>query len=188
MRRLLVPLFVELLLGCANAFSQTPSDPGRLLKKWTFYWFGVDASPTGQGFEFPVRLTDGPFTSYGLECPRCVIRPATDRTRFTLPPFGSQATLSFGQDRAELFSGFGGVNAWRADNVTIEPDRRYASFRRDSSFNDAWLAQGWAGARVAVDPSRHVWLGALGRYLSNFGDGKKHWNTFGGSATYQFGR
>ncbi len=217
MPRLFAPLFCGLLLACVGAFCQEPSDttstsPGLgvalptlkpikqfdwsaqrnrvasgLQKHLTFYSFGVDASPTGQGFEFPVRLTEGPFTAQGLECPRCVIRPTTERTKFTLPPFGSEATLSLWQDRAELFTGVGGINAWRADNVTIETDLRGGSFRRDSSFNDAWLAQGWAGAKVAVDPSRHVWLGAAGRYLSNFGYGKKHWNTVGGSATFQFG-
>ncbi len=68
--------------------------------------------------------------------------------------------------------------------MTLELDRR-GGFRRDSSFNDAWLAQGWAGARVAVDHNRRIWLGGLGRYVENLGYGKKHWNTFGGTATFQ---
>lgn len=149
------------------------------VKNLTIESFGFSAQATGQGFEFPLRLTDGAFASYGLECPFCITRPTSDRTRFTLPPFGAQATLSLWHDRAELFTGFGGINAWRPDNTLIQPNRR------GSSFNDAWLAQSGAGARVAVDRNRRIWFGAAGRYLSNFGEGKKHWNTFGGSATFQ---
>ncbi len=155
------------------------------LKRLTIESFGAGSAPTGQGFELTPRLTEGPFTSHGLECPRCVIRPTTDRARFTLPPFGSQATLS-ASDRVQLFTGLGGVNAWRADNVTVDLDPR-GGYRRDRSFNDAWLAQGWAGGNVAIDHNRHVWLGAAGRYLSNLGYGKKTWTTFSGAATFQFG-
>jgi hypothetical protein len=168
---------------------QKPDSGSVFLKNLTIESFGVNSSPTGEGFEFPSRLTDGPFTSFGLECPRCVIRPTTDRVRPTLPPFGSQTTLSFWKNRAQFFTGMGGVNAWRAENVTIEPDFRSGrlgnSWRRDSSYDDAWLEQGWAGGKIAVDPDRRIWLGAVGRYLSNFGAGKKHWNTFAGSATFQ---
>ncbi len=56
-----------------------------------------------------------------------------DRSRFTLPPFGGQATLPLWQDWAELFTGIGGVNAWKPDNTLVEPNRR------GTSFNDAWF-------------------------------------------------
>lgn len=207
MRRFIVPLFV-LLWGCAAAFSQAVSDGtairsssgvelptlksvkqqewsvpkdhsgSEFVKDLTIESFGYDGSPTGQGFEFPMRLTDGAFASHGLECPFCLARPTSDRIRYTLPPFGAQATLSALHGRAELVSGFGGVNAWRPDNTLILPNRR------DTSFNDAWLLQGSAGSRIAVDRDRRFWLGAAGRYLSNFGEGKKHWNSFAGSATF----
>jgi hypothetical protein len=210
MRQLIVPGLLGLLSACAGAFCQDLSDPTILrpglgveiptsesveqvdwsvhkgssgpgfVKNLTIESFGFGPLPTGQGFEFPVRLTEGAFPSNGLECPRCLTRPTSDRTRFTLPPFGAQATLSLWHDRAQLFTGFGGINAWKPDNTLIEPNRR------GTSFNDAWLLQSWAGGRVAVDRSKHLWFGAAGRYLSNFGEGKKHWNSFGGSATFQF--
>jgi hypothetical protein len=157
------------------------------LKDLTVESFGFDLSPTGQGFESPLRFTNAPVVSDGLECPRCIARPAMERSRFTLPPFGAQATLSLWHDRTEIYTGFGGVNAWKPDNTLIEAGRGGAPFSRARSFNDAWLLQGDAGARVAVDHGRHLWLGPVGRYVSSFGEGKKHWNTFGGTATFHFG-
>jgi hypothetical protein len=151
------------------------------LKNLTVESFGFDLSPTGQGYESPLRFTNSPSTANWLECPRCIARPAMERSRFTLPPFGAQATLPLWHERAELFTGFGGVNGWKPDNTLIEPGRR------GTSFNDAWLLQGEVGARVAVDHGRHLWLGPVGRYVSNFGEGKKHWNTFGGTATFRLG-
>jgi hypothetical protein len=169
MRRLIVPV-LAVLSGCAGAFSQdvsggTTIKPGSgvviptlksvkqqnwsepkggsgsgFLKHLTVESFGYGASPTGQGFEFPLRLTDGAFASHGLECPFCLTRPTSDRIRYTLPPFGAQATLSTLHDRAELFTGFGGVNAWKPDNTLILPGRR------DTSFNDALLVQEWRAA------------------------------------------
>ena len=151
------------------------------LKNLTIESFGYYPAPTGEGFEFPFRLSDGPGTAYGLECPLCTVRPAAmERTRYSLPAFGSEATLGTFGDRGELYLGYGGINAWRSDNTLILE-------RRSSSFNDAWLVQTSAGARLALDKEKHFWLGTAGRYLQNFGDGKKHWNTFGGSATFQFG-
>ncbi|MGI9075414.1 MAG: hypothetical protein ACR2JB_29755 [Bryobacteraceae bacterium] len=209
MRRLVVTL-LGLLSGCAGGFSQDPSSgttikPGLgvdiptlklvqqqdwsvnkhgsgsgFVKHLTLESFGYGVSPPGQGFEFPLRLTDGAFASHGLECPFCLTRPTSDRARYTLPPFGAQATLSTLHDRAELFTEFGGANAWKPDNTLIQPNRR------GPSFNDAWLVQGVGAGRLAVDRNRRLWLGAAGRYLENFGEGKKHWNSFGGSATFQF--
>jgi hypothetical protein len=209
MRRLMVTL-LGLLSGCAGAFSQDPSGgatikPGLgiemptlksvkqqewraeknrpvsgFVKHLAIESYGYGLSTTGQGFEFPMRLTEGAFESHGLECPFCLSRPTSDRTRYTLPPFGAQATLSTFHGRAELFTGFGGINAWRPDNTLILPNRR------GTSFNDAWLVQGVGGGRVAVDRNRRFWLGPAVRYLENFGEGKKHWNSFGGSATFQF--
>jgi hypothetical protein len=153
------------------------------LKDLTIESFGYDRSPTGQGFELPLRFTNTPSLSYGLECPRCIVRPAMERSRFSLPPFGFEATLPLEHDRIEVFTGVGGVNAWKPDNTII----KLGLEGRARSFNDIWLLQGNAGARVAVDRNRHLWLGPVGRYVSNFGPGKKHWNTFGGSATFRFG-
>lgn len=157
--------------------------PG-FLKKLTIESFGMGRSALGPGFDFPMRLTDGPITSHGLECPRCIVRPTMDRAKYTLPEFGARATLPLWRGRAQLFSGFGGVNAWKPDNTGIELGQR----GRALSLNDAWLLQGEFGGRIAVDPGQHFWLGGVGRYLQNFGVGKKHWNSVSGSATFTFGR
>lgn len=38
-------------------------------------------------------------------------------------------------------------------------DPAHKGFRRDSSFNDGWLAQEWVGGWVAVTGDRRLWLG-----------------------------
>ena len=106
-----------------------------------------------------------------------------NRAKFTLPPFGAKATLKLRDDRVELFSGFAALEAWKPDN-TFEP-RGLSMF--SSSYGDAWLAQMEAGGRIALDRNQHVWVGATGRHLSNFGPGLKEWNAFSGGATLVFG-
>jgi hypothetical protein len=180
-----------LLVSSGFGLGQTPDRPipgpeqagkgSDFLKDLTIESFGYSSAEVGEGFEFPFRLSDGPGTAYGLECPLCTIRPAgMERRRHSLPAFGFRAILSVFGGRAEFYLGYGGINAWRSDNTLILE-------RRSSSFNDAWLVQTSGGARLAIDKQRHLWLGTAGRYLQNFGDGRKHWNTFGGSATFQFG-
>jgi hypothetical protein len=156
------------------------------LKNLSIESFGFSAAQTGPRYEFPGAMSAGPFTSHGLECPRCIIRPSMERMRYTLPAFGTFATVKLMSGRAELFTGMGGVNAWKPENSIIYVDSQ--GFRRNSSFNDAWLVQGLAGARVAVDKDRQFWLGGAARYMQNYGAGPKHWNSLGGSATFRFGK
>ena len=93
-----------------------------------------------------------------------------DRSRYTLPPFGAQSTLAFWQDRVGLFAGYGGVNAWKPDNSIMDladpdgqkPASGFGKFRRDTSFNDAWLSQNWFGGKFALDHDQRVWLVLLG--------------------------
>jgi hypothetical protein len=67
------------------------------------------ATAVGQGFEFVPGLSSEPSTAYGLDCPRCIVRPPQDRnSRYTIPPFGAMATQTIWSDRAELFGEFGG--------------------------------------------------------------------------------
>ena len=154
------------------------------IKNLTVESFGYNRQSVGPGFENPIQLSYDALTAHGLECPRCVPRPVMDRPKYALPPFGTNAALTFG--RAQLFSQFGGVNAWRADNVL--KDIRSKNDWRASSSNDAWLMQGAAGTRFSVDRNQHIWLGTAGRYFENLGGGKRHWNSLGGSATFLFGR
>jgi hypothetical protein len=120
--------------------------PG-FLKDLTIDSFGYGATAVGQGFEFAPGLSAGPLTAHGMDCPRCIVRPLLDRnSRYTIPPFGAMVTQTSWSGHAELFGRFGGVNGWRVDNTGIEPG--ILSFRRDRSFNDAWLVQSSFGGRV----------------------------------------
>src|SRR5258708_2399377 len=210
MRTLLISSFLGIGSGALNVLAQTPvgtdairpitgitpptfrpvsvwsapkgdSHP-RFLKNLTIESFGYGRAPKAPGFQFTPAYTAALFNLHGLECPGCVVGPV-NRARFTLPPFGSKATLKLRNDRVELFSGFAALEAWKPDN-TFEPRGRSLG---SSSYGDAWLTQVEAGGRVALERSQHLWLGATGRHLLNFGPGKKEWNTFSGGATLEFG-
>jgi len=151
-------------------------------KNLTIDSFGYGLAPLAPGYQFSPSYTSAFFNLQGLECPGCVIGPV-NRAKFTLPPFGARATLKLRDDRFELFSGFAALEAWKPDH-TFEP-RGLSPF--SSSYGDAWLGQVEAGGRVALDRSQHVWVGATGRHLLNFGPGLKEWNTLSGGATFVFG-
>jgi hypothetical protein len=158
-------------------------DPHRgFLKHLTIESFGYGPGPLEPGFQFSPGYTAALFNSHGLECPGCVIGPV-NRAKFTLPPFGAKATLKVWDGRVEFSSGFAALEAWKPDG-TFEP-RGLSLY--SSSYGDAWFAQMEASWRIALDPTKHVWFGATGRHLSNFGGGLRKWNTFSGEATFVFG-
>lgn len=161
-----------------------PQDGPRrgFLKNLTIESFGYGPGPLEPGFQFSPGYTASLFNVHGLECPGCVIGPV-NRAKFTLPPFGAQATLRLWNGRVEFSSGFAALEAWKPDG-TFEP---HGLSLYSSSYGDAWLAQREVSGRIALDPTRHVWVGATGRHLSNFGGGLKAWNTFSGEATIVFG-
>lgn len=198
MRPLLIAYFLNIATGTVVVWAQTPvgtSSPSTgntiptfdphpsFLKNLTVESFGYSLAPQEPGFQFSPGYTAAFFNLQGLECPGCVIGPV-NRAKLTLPPFGAKATLKLRNDRIELFSGFGALEAWKPEG-TFEP-RGHSLF--SSSYGDAWLAQVEAGGRIALDRSQHVWVGAIGRHLSNFGPGLKEWNTFSGDATFVFGQ
>lgn len=155
------------------------------LKKLTFESFGHSFAPVEPGFEFRQNLLTGPLDSSLLECPRCIIRSPVNRTRYSLPAFGAQATLALWRGRSQFLGGFGGIDGWRADNTGLETGA--LSYRRDSSFNDAWLLQSYAGVRMAVDRNKHVWFGANIHHVDNFGNnGPRSWNTISFNVSFVF--
>ncbi len=156
--------------------------PG-FFKKLTIESFGYSLGPQAPGFAFSPGYTASLFNLHGLECPRCILGPV-NRARFTLPPFGANAVLKLLDGRVELFSGFGGLEAFKPEG-TLEP-RGHQLWT--SYYGDAWLVQAEGGGRVALDRDGHIWLGATSRHLWNFGSGPQQWSTFSGNATFRFGR
>jgi len=161
------------------------SSPNRdFTKSFQLESFGYDLSPNTAGFE-RAPFNGGNFTAGGLECPFCIMRPLMTRSRFTLQPFGAQATKRAFDGRLETFLGVGGLEAWGPDGLPTK-NRHYSN-----SYNDTWLMQGQIGSRVSVDPGKHLWLGPTIRYLNMFGapapSSRVHWNTFGASALWRFG-
>jgi hypothetical protein len=162
------------------------------LKDWAVTSFGYGPAPTSMGFEFRSPAITNTVGGPGLECPVCIARPTSDRVRFTLPAFGAQAVKMFANDRVELSTGFGGVNAWSANGATIllSPSP-VAPFRAPSPNNDEWLLQVSGGARVAVDNGRHIWLGIGWRSVWDTGPPlprERSWTALSGSVTFVTGR
>jgi hypothetical protein len=211
LRMLLISCFLSICPAALNVLAQTPAGADAIaptkgitvpayqpfpiwpapktdsrptfLKNLKIESFGYSLAPQAPGFQFSPGYAASFFNLNGLECPGCVGAPILLRPRFTLPPFGAKAILKLQDDRVELFGGFAGLEAWKHDG-TFEP-QGHSLF--SSSCGDAWLVQSEAGARIALDRSQHVWLGASGRHLSNFGPGLRDWNTFSGSATFEIG-
>ncbi len=159
-----------------------PGSRGGFLKNLTVESFGYGSGPQEPGFMFSPAYTASFYNLQQLECPGCVLRPA-NRAKFTIPPFGAAVTLKLRDDHIEVFARAAGLEAWKPDNM-FEP---HGHSLGTSTYGDAWLAQVEGGAKVAVDPGRHVWIGATGRHLVNLGSGPRNWNTVSGSATLVFG-
>jgi hypothetical protein len=143
------------------------------LKKLTIESLGYGPAPLMPGFDLSPSYTSALFNLSGWECPLCARGPL-NRPQGTTPPFGANVTWTLRDGRVELFTGAGGIEAWRPTSNFI--------------FNDAWLTQVQLGGRVAIDHNKRLWFGGTGRYLYNLGPGPKHWDTFGGDATFKFGR
>ena len=151
------------------------------MKNFTIESFGYGPR-TSQDYAYSPGYFAAMFNLQGLECPRCVLGPVS-RSRFTLPPFGAKASLKLFDDRIELFTGYGGIEAWKPDG-TFEPQGRSLW---TNSYGDAWLTQAQAGVRFGLDRQQHLSVGATGRYLYNFGSGPEHWSTFSGDVMLKFG-
>ncbi len=194
MRDLWIACVLGFIFGGVGAVAQPPPitlDPSLTgatspqpgwLKNFTIQSFGY-SSATTQEFAFSPGYFSALFNLQGLECPRCILGPVT-RPRFTLPPFGALATLKLHNDRVELFTGFGGIEAWKPDG-TFEPRGRSLW---TNSYGDAWLMQAQGGVRVALDRQQHFSVGATGRHLYNYGSGPQQWSTFSGDVMFKLGR
>lgn len=68
-------------------------------------------------------------------------------------PFGGNVVLSLARRRVEIFGGMGGIFVPYASPYTAP---------------NTWLMQNKAGFRVALDPDKHVWLGATTYLMTNF--------------------
>jgi hypothetical protein len=96
-----------------------------------------------------------------------------DTARDTHLPFGATAILPINRWHLEVFGGTGGV---------------FAPFRGSYAMTNSWMVQTSMGARVALDPGRHVWVGTTARYMTDFADKKRQWVTGTADLTVRFGR
>jgi hypothetical protein len=88
-------------------------------------------------------------------------------------PFGGSLLFTFAGGRLEVFGGLGGIFVpWAS------------SYTRPNS----WLTQTSAGARVALDPNRRVWLGVSTYLLTNSADKTRSRAYPSADLTFRFGK
>jgi len=158
------------------------------LKNLTVESFGLGPALLAPGFDRSPAYFASLFDHHGLECPGCSVGPLN--RAFTLPAFGSNATLKLRDGRTELYAGIGGVNALRPASTVR---------------NDAWVAQAQVGGRFWLDRNQRISLGGVARYFYNLGPDPgrfpgsgmyinnfvpipKRGFTFGGNALFRLGR
>lgn len=158
-----------------------PKSP-RLPKNLTIESSGENGKLHAEGFEAsPGYRSADWFNLQDLECYGCAMHQGT-RSGATMAPFGSTVTLHLSK-RFQLFGGVGGLEAPLAAGTPSPAGARLYGNDDD----DNWRVQVDAGAKIAVDPHQHLWLGGDARHVLNFGGGAKEWNTFSGSATIRLG-
>ncbi len=87
--------------------------------------------------------------------------------------FGATGVFTADRRRIELFGGMGGV---------------YVPFRSSYTMPNAWLTQVSAGARIALDPGQHLWLGGTASWLTDFADKNRQWGSLSADFTFRTGR
>jgi hypothetical protein len=185
-----------------------PQRPG-LFKNFSLKSFGYPAAPFLQGYE-PVPTTSTFYNQPDLECPACTMGPP-NRTRFTIAPFGSEATLGFWHGRIQLFASFGGSEAWRPDGMlqglgtqllsplagihalkpvapNLSPLWTGSHLLYTDQYNDAWLVQFHYGTRYFLDRRKNISVGISEGYLFNFAPaGQPRWKSTTADLTITFG-
>jgi hypothetical protein len=94
-------------------------------------------------------------------------------TRYMLLPFGATAVLPVAGGRLEIHGGFGGL---------------FVPYESSYSKPNSWLTQISLGARIALDPGHHFWLGATSYYLTDFADKTRQWGYGAADLTVRFGK
>ena len=88
---------------------------------FTLESFGVNSSNVAPGYMLSSAYLASFYDLQGLECPDCILGPR-NLSRPTLPPFGATVTVRLIGDHLELFAGFGGIEAWKAEGVSNRRD------------------------------------------------------------------
>ncbi len=149
-----------------------------------FNIYKLPASPSPWSQYFNIRSLNQ------FECPLCAWAPS-NRTRFTIPDFGSEAKLSLLQGRLQFSASLGATEAWLPDGLlqaighqrlspvgginalkVVRPDLNPqwggAHLFTTDQYNDAWLAQSRLSARLFLDPRKNISIGVTKGYMYNF--------------------
>jgi hypothetical protein len=118
-------------------------------------------------------VADGQIRYYGGPLQTYLNLAGLDIARDAHLPFGATSVLPIRRWHLELFGGIGGA---------------YAVFHTPYAMTNSWMVQTSAGARTALDPGQHVWIGTTASYITDFADKKRQWVTGTADLTLRFGK
>ena len=171
-----------------KSFAQVDGDRKKqqssFIKGFDLRSFGFSSAPESRGFEFSRAYASAFLNPQGFECMGCIVGLPT-RTRFTLPPFGARLTYSFWENRVQLFGLVGAMESWKP--ILVVDPVGYRAFT--STFDDSWLRQAQAGARLTVDRQRRIWIGGIATKSYNSQSKlERQWGSLSGQVGFTFGK
>jgi hypothetical protein len=116
---------------------------------------------------------DGQIHFYGGPLQTLLNLANRDVARATHMSFGATFVLPVNRLRMELFGGMGGA---------------FATFHTPYAMTNSWTVQTSMGARIALDPGRHIWVGTTANHVTDFADKKRQWVAGSADLTLRFGR
>jgi hypothetical protein len=160
--------------GCAAAsVAQEPAGNAALVDISRFRASHPRFTFTVQDHNTPSDALNGQLPYYGGPIQYFVNTQATSVLRDVILPFGASASLPLAHGRIELLGSAGGL---------------YVPIATAYSRPNAWLTQATFGARFALDPAHHFWVGGSARYLTDFADKKRQSGLLTADFTFQSGR
>jgi hypothetical protein len=87
--------------------------------------------------------------------------------------FGVSGIMPLAHGRVEIFGSAGGI---------------FVPFRTRYTMPNAWFTEANLGARLALEPSHHLWAGGTVHYMADFADKTRQWGYASADLTIRFGR
>ncbi len=115
-------------------------------------------------------MTAGQIPDYGGPIQNYLNYSASFPMNNVINPFGGSGIATFAHGRGEVFGNIAGI---------------YVPFQSSWTRPNAWFTQATFGVRYALDPGRHLWVGATGRYTADFADKTRQHGLWSADLTYR---
>jgi hypothetical protein len=115
-------------------------------------------------------MTAGQIPDYGGPIQNYLNYSASFPMIGVITPFGGNGVATFAHGRGEIFGNIAGI---------------YVPLQSSWTRPNAWFTQATFGVRYALDPGRHLWVGATGRYTADFADKTRQHGLWSADLTYR---